>query len=100
MINLKTEGKSDFKIQRRWSAPKPIKVIVRKIFSKVIAPYLLDQADMESNRVHAVAAPVVATAIALHKAISLNLGSAINFCALFNWVRPNKPPTQKLIAIT
>ena len=55
---------------------------------------------MLSNLVHAVAAPDTATVIALQSAISLNLGSAISFCVLFNCVRPNNPPTQKLIAIT
>ena len=74
--------------------------MAKNIFNKVIAPYLLCQADIESNLVQAVAAPVSATVIALHKAIALNLGSAINLCSLPNCVKPNSPPTQKLKAIT
>ena len=100
MINLKTEGKSDLIIHLRCNAPNPMRVIVKNTFNKVIAPYLLCQDEIESNLVQAVAAPVTATVIALHNAISLNLGSAINLCSLLNCVRPNKPPTQKLKAIT
>ena len=66
----------------------------------VTAPYLLCQAEKLSNLVNAVAAPLSATAIALQSAISLNLGSAMIFCSLLNWVSPKRPPTQKLIAIT
>ena len=100
MINLKTEGKSDLIIHLRCNAPNPMRVIVKNTFNKVIAPYLLCQAEIESNLVQAVAAPVIATVIALHNAISLNLGSAINLCSLPNCVKPNNPPTQKLKAIT
>ena len=100
VINLKTDGKSDFIIHLRCNAPNPISVMVKNIFNRVIAPYLLCQAEIESNLVQAVAAPVSATVIALHNAISLNLGSAINLCSLLNCVKPNNPPTQKLNAIT
>ena len=64
------------------NAPKPIKVIAKNILSKVTAPYLLCQAWIESNLVQAVAAPVKTTAIALQRAISLNLGRAINLFGL------------------
>jgi hypothetical protein len=83
-INLNTEGKSDFIIHLRCRAPNPIRVIVKNIFSKVIKPYLLCQEERVSSLVQAVAAPVITTVIALHRANSLNLGSAISFCSLLN----------------
>ena len=74
--------------------------MVKKILRITIAPYLDCQDVIESNLVQAVAAPDIATAIALHNAIWLNLGKAILRCLASNWASPINPPTHRQSAET
>ena len=77
-----------------------MRTIVKIIFAATTKAYAELQAALKSKRAQAFAVPLTTTAIAAHKARTLNLGTAIARSFGSRIARVNTPPTHSESAVT